>query len=448
MKEKGRRTSFKAEDAKRLRYAEYIRSVGVNPLETGRWEKLKEFIYKPRTLRTDVVIDDTTLREGLQMAGLTSPSSNDICQIGCLLRDVGVERLEVITFTKTDQEAVRKMQDAGLKKLLAAWCRAAVEDIDLALKYDFEQVGISHPVSYIHFVKWSEKSLGELVDNVVNSVVYARDHGLQVFVHGEDSTRADWSFEKKLINAVADAGAAVYRICDTVGCGLSDPKAPLPAGIPEKVRQIRRETRIPYVEIHTHDDLGNAVENTMAVIRAASGLYDQVYASTTYLGIGDRAGNAETEKIIMNCYLHYNIKKWNLQYLRELANFIASSLNYHLPSNKAIVGDAAFEHESGIHLFGLKMHPLTYEVFPPELVGQERRVVIGKRSGKYGIQMKVEDIVGEKIEDKDPRLLNLIELIKNEYINGERRFAFTEDEFKELVQKTGFKIKWNPSPPR
>lgn len=447
MKKKSRRISFKAEDAKRLSYAEYIRSVGAKPLETGKWEELKEFIYKPRTLRTDVIMDDTTLREGLQMAGLTSPASNDICQIGCLLRDIGVERLEVITFTKTDQESVRKMQDAGLRKLLAAWCRAAIEDVDIALKYDFEQVGISHPVSYIHFVKWSEKSLGELVDKVVDCVVYARDHGLQVFVHGEDSTRADWSFEKKLINAVADAGATVYRICDTVGCGLSDPNAPLPAGIPEKVRRIHRETRIPYVEIHAHDDLGNAVENTMATIRAASGLYDKVYASTTYLGIGDRAGNAETEKIIMNCYLHYNVKKWNLQHLRELANFIASSLNYHLPFNKAIVGDAAFEHESGIHLFGIKMHPLTYEVFPPELVGQERRVVIGKRSGKYGIQMKVEDVIGEKVDDKDPRLLKLIELIKDEFVNGERRFAFTEDEFKELVQGVGFKIKRNTSAP-
>jgi isopropylmalate/homocitrate/citramalate synthase len=150
----------------------------------------------------------------------------------------------------------------------------------------------------------------------------------------------------------------------------------------------------------------------------------------------------------MNCYLHYNIKKWNIQHLRELANFIASSLNYHLPFNKAIVGDAAFEHESGIHLFGIKMHPLTYEIFPPELVGQERRVVIGKRSGKYGIQMKVEDVIGEKVDDKDPRLLKLIELIKDEFVNGERRFAFTEDEFKELVQGVDFKIKRNtPAPP-
>ncbi|MEM3736536.1 MAG: hypothetical protein QXJ75_00370 [Candidatus Bathyarchaeia archaeon] len=446
MKKVGKQ-SFKAEDAKRLRYAEYIRSVGVKPLETGKWEELKEFIYKPRNLQTDVIMDDTTLREGLQMAGLTSPSSDDMCKIGCLLRDIGIERIEVMTFTKTDQEAVKKMQDAGLGKLLAAWCRAAIEDIDIALKFGFEQVGISHPVSYIHFVKWSEKSLGELVDKVVDSVIYARKHGLQVFVHGEDSTRADWSFEKKFINAVADAGAITYRICDTVGCGLSDQKAPLPAGIPEKIKRIKKETRIPYVEIHAHDDLGNAVENTMAAIRAASGLYDKVYASTTFLGIGDRAGNAETEKIIMNCYLHYNVKKWNLKYLREMANFLASSLNYHLPLNKAIVGDAAFEHESGIHLFGLKMHPLTYEIFPPELVGQERRVVIGKRSGKYGIQMKVEDVIGEKVDEKDSRLLKLVELIRDEFMRGERRFAFTEEEFKELARKVGFEIK-NDAPPK
>jgi len=441
---KTRRTSFKAEDARRLRYIEFIRSKGSNLRDTNTWEELKEFIYKPRTLRTDVIIDDTTLREGLQMAGLTSPSADDVCQIGSLLREIGVDRIEVLTYTKTDQEAVKKMQDAGMREILAAWCRAAREDIDLALKMDFEQVGISHPVSYIHFMKWSTKSLSELVDKVVDSVTYARDHGLQVFVHGEDSTRADWSFERKFINAVAEAGAIVYRICDTIGCGLSDPQAPLPTGIPEKIKRIRKETKIPYVEIHAHDDLGNAVENTMAAIRAASGLYDKFYASTTFLGIGDRAGNAETEKIIMNCYIHYNVKKWNLARLRDLANFIASSLNYNLPTNKAIVGDAAFEHESGIHLFGIKMHPLTYELFPPELVGQERRVIIGKRSGKYGIQMKVEDVIGEKVDEKDQRLLSMIEHIKNQFVNGERRFAFTEDEFKELVQKSGFKIKNTP----
>ncbi|MDH5443481.1 MAG: hypothetical protein OEX16_04160 [Hadesarchaea archaeon] len=413
-----------------------------SPLEFDpeRWEKLRKIVYKPHPLNLDVIIDDTTLREGLQMAGLVSPRSADTCRIACMLRDTGVERLEVLTYTNSDQEAIKLMQDEGLEKMLAAWCRATRADIDLALKFDFKQVGVSHPVSYIHFEKWTDKSLQELIERVVDTVAYAVEHGLTVFVHGEDSTRADWKFERAFINAVADAGASVYRICDTIGCGLSDPSASLPNGIPAKIRQIKEDTKIPNVEIHAHDDFGNAVENTMAAIRAASGLFNKVYASTTFLGIGDRAGNAETEKIILNCYMHYDIKKWNLQPLRELATFLASSLKYQLPLNKAIVGDAAFAHESGIHIHGLMALPLTYEPFPPELVGQKRTIVVGKRSGKHGVRLKLEELTGQKIDEDDPRLAEIVELLKNKFVTGERRYPIRDDEFKQYAQKAGFKI--------
>lgn len=415
---------------------------GFSPLEFDpeKWEKLRKIVYKPHPLNLDVVIDDTTLREGLQMAGLVSPRPADTCRIACMLRDTGVERLEVLTYTNSDQEAIKLMQDEGLEKMLAAWCRATRADVDLALKFDFEQVGVSHPVSYIHFEKWTDKSIQELIERVVDTVAYAVEHGLKVFVHGEDSTRADWTFEKVFINAVADAGASVYRICDTIGCGLSDPSASLPNGIPAKIQQIKKDTKIPNVEIHAHDDFGNAVENTMAGIRAASGLFDKVYASTTFLGIGDRAGNAETEKIILNCYMHHDIKKWNLQPFRELAIFLASSLKYQLPLNKAIVGDAAFAHESGIHIHGLMALPLTYEPFPPELVGQKRMIVVGKRSGKHGVRLKLEELTGQKIEEDDPRLAEIVELLKNKFVTGERRYPIRNDEFKQYAQKAGFKI--------
>lgn len=178
----------------------------------------------------------------------------------------------------------------------------------------------------------------------------------------------------------------------------------------------------------------------MATIRAASGLYDKVYVSTTFLGLGDRAGNAETEKVIMNCYLHYNIKKWNLKPLRELAVYIASSLGYHLPVNKAIVGDSVFAHESGIHLHGISMLPLTYEPFPPELVGQRRSIVIGKRSGKHGIKLKLEQVLGRRVSNDDPRLLNLIEMISYEFSARDRRYPMGEEEFKLFARRAGFEV--------
>lgn len=415
-----------------------IRELAGVEFDSKKWEEIKKLVYGVVPLDVDVIIDDTTLREGIQMAGIASPHPSDACRIACMLRDIGVERLEVLTYTKSDQEAIKRMKDEGMGDMMAAWCRAAKEDIDLALELDFKQIGISHPVSYIHFEKWVDKPLDQIFARVTEVVEYAKQHGLSIFVHGEDSTRADWEFEKAFINTAADAGASVYRICDTVGCGMSDPRAPLPQGIPAKIKRIKEETKIPYIEIHVHDDLGNAVENTMATIRAASGLYDKVYASTTFLGIGDRAGGAETEKIIMNCYMHHGINKWNLAPLRELAVFIASSTNYSLPLNKAIVGDAAFAHESGIHVHGVSTLPLTYEPFPPELVGHERTIVIGKRSGKHGVKLKLEEILKRKVDENDPRLAQLVEVIKKKFVEGRRRYPIGEDELKHLARKVGF----------
>ena len=424
----------------RREYLERIRSLSPTQFDPAKWDKLRNFVYPPYPLKVDVIIDDTTLREGLQMAGLTSPIPENACRIACMLHDIGVERLEVLTYTKSDQESVEMMKDNGLGDIIAAWCRSTKEDIDIALKSDFKHVGISHPVSYIHFEKWMDAGLGKLIERVVDTVEYAVKHGLTVFVHGEDSTRADWGFERAFVNAVAEAGAMVYRICDTVGCGASDHQAPLPYGIPAKIRHLKEETKIPYVEVHAHDDLGNAVENTMAGIRAASGLYDKFYASTTMLGIGDRAGGAETEKVILNCYFHHGISKWNLSPFRELALLMASSINYHLPLNKAIVGDAAFAHESGIHVHGVSTLPLTYEVFPPELVGQRRTIVIGKRSGKHGVKLKIEEIIGKEINENDPRLAQLVDMIREKFVEGRRRYPIRDQEFRGYMRKVGFEV--------
>ena len=404
------------------------------------WEQQRKFVYNIRPLDVDVVIDDTTLREGLQMAGVVSPTPENACRIAVMLRDIGVERIEVMTYTRSDRKGINLMRDEGLGPLLAAWCRAAQVDIDAALEMGFEQIGISHPVSFIHLKKWVDKDVRTLLERVVSAVEYAVDHGLKVFVHGEDSTRADWAFEREFINAVAEAGASVYRICDTVGCGISDPEAPLPNGIPAKVRRIKEETKIPAIEIHAHDDLGNAVENTMAAIRAASGLYEKVYASTTFLGIGDRAGGAETEKVIMNCYFHHGVRKWNLKLLKGLADLVAEAMKYRVPLNKAIVGRSAFAHESGIHVHGVKVLPLTYEIFPPELVGQKREIRIGKRSGKHGVKLKLEEMIGREVGDEDPRLLKLLQLLKGKFVKGRRRTSLTDEEFRQLARDVGFKV--------
>jgi len=396
-----------------------------------------EFCFPRLPLKVDPIIDDTTLRDGVQMPGLAA-SPEDTAQIARLLDSIGVERIELHHFQRQDKKAIKLIQDMNLNARIAGWCRALKSDIDDALKCDFSEVGISHPVSYIHFkTKWPEKTGDELLQGVVDTVEYAaRNHGLRVFVHGEDSTRADWRFERKFINAVADAGAEVYRVCDTVGVGLSSSTAPLPNGIPAKIRRIKKETKIKDVEIHAHDDLGNAVENTMSAIRSASGLFQRIYASTTFLGIGERAGNAETEKVIMNLYLHHGVKKYEnmLGKLKETADLIRHATGVTIPPNKAIVGDYAFAHESGIHTHGVLNNPATYEPFPPELVGSTRRLTIGKQSGKTIIHHKIKMTLGRTVTDHQ---LDVVVQRVREIYEGGRKASLREEEFRKILQDAG-----------
>ncbi len=398
--------------------------------------KVDNFYFK-RTLNTEPIIDDTTLRDGIQMPGLAT-GPKDAAKIAQLLSKIGVERIELFHYQAPDKQAARLIQNMNLDLRVAGWCRAVKEDIDSAVQCGLKEVGISHPVSDIHFkAKWPDKNREQILANAVETVEYAaRTRGLRVFVHGEDSTRSDWDFERMFINAVAKAGAECYRVCDTVGIGLSDPDAPLPNGIPAKICAIKRETGIRNIEIHAHDDFGNAVENTMAAIRAASGVWDRVYASTTFLGIGERAGNAETEKVILNLYMHYGIKKFKakVRNLKRTADFIGKATGYVVPPNKAIVGDYGFAHESGIHTHGVLNDPRTYEPYPPELVGNTRRLTIGKQSGKGIIQHKIVEIAGKH---PDPETLTVVvQRVKEIYQNG-RRASLREEEFRKLLRDLG-----------
>ena len=396
-----------------------------------------DFYFNKLPLNTKPLIDDTTLRDGFQMPGLVA-SPHDTAKIASLLDEIGVARIELHHYLDSDKKAATLIQDMDLNARIAGWCRASRVDIDDAIDCGFDDIGISHPVSSIHFqAKWPDQTEDRLLERVVETVEYAaKDHGLNVFVHGEDSTRSRWDFEKRFINAVAEAGAECYRICDTVGIGLSDPEAPLPNGIPAKVRAIKAETKIQTVEIHAHDDFGNAVENTLAAIRAASGVWERVYASTTFLGIGERAGNAEIEKVIMNLYLHHGVthfegKTWRL---KEIADFISYATSCVVPPNKAIVGDYAFAHESGIHTHGVLSNPLTYEPYTPKLVGNRRRITIGKHSGKTVLKYKIREITGDNASKQT--LTAVSKKIKRLYENG-RKASLKEEEFEKILLDTG-----------
>jgi len=155
--------------------------------------------------------------------------------------------------------------------------------------------------------------------------------------------------------------------------------------------------------------------------------------------MGERVGNAETEKAMMNLYAHYGVKKFEdgLFWLKEVADYISYATGVVIPPNKAIVGEYAFAHESGIHTHGVLSDPLTYEPYLPKLVGNVRKLTVGEQSGRAIIKHKIEKLTGKEIPPKDPRLDALLKDIKDVYASGERKSSLREEEFKELVFKAG-----------
>ena len=388
----------------------------------------------------DAKIDDTTLRDGLQMPGIRAPAPHQRLKIASYLNDIGVDRLELFgTWYDVDRKTAQMILDAGFKARVAIWVRANKNDIDEALRLNgIKEVGISHPVSDIHLNNKLMITRDEAFERVTSAVKYAAEHGLKIFYHGEDSTRADIDFERRMIRGVIEAGADVYRICDTVGAGISahhNAEIDLTKSIPDKTYQFSQNFKCEF-EFHGHDDLGNAVTNSLTSLSNGA-----TWVSTTMLGIGERSGNAETEKLIMNLYHHYDVKRFDIGLLTECCQLLNKYLKITIPKNKAIVGENAFTHQSGIHSDGVIKHPETYELFPPESVGNLRRLLIGSYSGKKIILFKLKQVLleeesPEKFDENDGRVVALIDHIQNNLFgSGVRHSPLTDEEFVEIVRR-------------
>ncbi len=382
------------------------------------------------------LVDDTTLRDGVQMPGIRAPSPEERLKIAHYLNDIGVGRMEIFgTWYDIDRQTAKLILSAGLKTRVAVWVRANIKDIDEALRLNgIKEVGISHPISDIHLRYKLNLNREEAVTRIISVVQYAIDHGLKVFYHGEDCTRADWEFEKSVVKNLADIGTETYRVCDTVGVGMPSHMSPdieLAKSIPDKIRYLSQFGLD--IEFHGHDDLGNAVTNTLVALQNGA-----KWASTTMLGMGERSGNAETEKVIMNLVYHFGLEGYNTRLLTAACRYISKAMEIRIPNNKALVGMNSFTHQSGIHTDGVIKHPETYEFIDPAMVGNQRRLLVGPYSGKKIILHKLRELFPDLKED-DSRVTALTHYLQNDLFGtGIRRSALTEDEFREMLRRFGF----------
>lgn len=337
-----------------------------------------------------IQINDTTLRDGEQSAGIAFNIEEKIA-IATLIDSIGVQELEVgiPAMGQDEAESIKIIANLGLNAKLLGWNRANLSDIQASIDCDLERVHISVPVSDIQIAAKFGNQRQLVLDRLRDAINFACDRGLSVSVGGEDSSRADESFLLDVAQLAQEWGAFRFRFCDTVG--ILDPVTTY-----SKVRQLVSHLSIP-VEMHMHNDFGLATANTLAGIKAGARS-----VNTTVNGIGERAGNAALEEVLMALKCIYKIETGiDTKRLVELSQLVAKATNYRVPPWKAIVGENAFAHESDIHAHGVLQNPDTYEPFAPEDVGCKRRFVIGKHSGrhlllsvlqKYGITLSSAEI--------------------------------------------------------
>ncbi len=359
---------------------------------------LSSFVIK--TVRTDepaVRIDDTTLRDGEQTAGVVF-SNHEKIRIAKLLDEVGVHQIEVgIPAMLGDEKAtIKQIVELGLSTSILAWNRAVQEDIQHSIDCGVDAVAISMSASDIHMEHKLKKSRQWVLDQIKTCVAFAKQHDLYVSLNAEDASRADLEFLVRFGQAGKEEGADRLRFCDTLG--ILDPFDTY------NVISFLKKRGGFDIEMHMHDDFGMATANTLAGIKAGA-----TYVNTTVNGLGERAGNAALEEVVMALkYIGKMEVGLQTSRFRELSEYVAAASARTIPAWKSIVGTNVFAHESGIHADGVIKNPLNYEAFAPEDVGLERQIVVGKHSGSRTIYRKFQEFGIELTKQDCVALLDMV----------------------------------------
>ncbi|MFH1322502.1 MAG: isopropylmalate synthase, partial [Methanobacteriota archaeon] len=385
-------------------------------------------------------ISDSTIRDGSQMPGIVMKKRHKLA-IYEYLHQIGIEKLETFVYNERDREAVKEMLNRGYEfPEVTGWARANTQDIDFVVSMDgIKETGILMSVSDSHIIdKMGLASREEAETKYTDALQYAVDHGLKTRAHIEDMTRADnegfvFPLVKKLLEIDPDC---IIRVCDTLGYGLPFPDVGDPYGIPYIVKRLR-EIGTKNIETHIHDDFGLSISCSLAGY-----WYGANWSSLTFLGMGERAGNAELEKIAL--FLMQRIEgfqKYDLRSVTEFARYMEKEMGLRVPRNKSVVGKNIFAHESGIHTAGVIKNPFTYEPYPPEIVGGKRQLLIGDSSGLEVIRFKIEETLNDlmhvdtKIDKNDWRMRAIQADIQKLYNEEKRISAISDEELKKFVEK-------------
>ena len=350
-------------------------------------------MVEQKTTRETIAIFDTTLRDGEQAPGCSMYLAEKL-RMARQLDRLGVDVIEAgfPVASQGDFQAARAVAAAVRRPIIAALARASRDDVTRAWQ---AVEGAAHPrihtflaTSDIHLHHKLKISREQCLEQTHSAVSYAKSLCDDVEFSPEDATRSDVDFLIQALQAAVDAGATTLNIPDTVGYTIPSEYAHLIRTIRERVRGIDRAV----ISVHCHNDLGLAVANSLAAVAEGARQVE-----CTVNGIGERAGNAALEEIVMAL----RVRADRLPYETRVASdqivpssrMLAQIIGFAAQPNKAVVGANAFAHEAGIHQHGVLSNPLCYEIMTPESVGLEaNRIVLGKHSGRHALAKRYAEL--------------------------------------------------------
>ena len=374
------------------------------------------------TFPEDITIYDTTLRDGEQTPGVCF-SLEEKLEIARKLDQFKIHQIEAgfPIVSEKEKESVKAIANEGLDATILGLTRTKPEDIDAALDCDVDGIITFVGTSDIHLDHKMHITRQDAINLCETAVDYAKDHGLFVAFSAEDATRTDIEFLKRIYSKAQECGADRVHIADTTG-------AITPQGIDYLVKELVKDIDID-LAVHLHNDFGLAVINSITGVLAGAKA-----VSTTVNGIGERAGNASLEELIMAMKILYGKDYgFKTKYIKELSDLVAKASGLPIPYNKPIVGNNVFRHESGIHVDAVIEEPLCYEPYLPELVGQKRQLVLGKHSGCRAVRAKLNEC---ELDVSDEQLIEIVKQVKKSREEGK---YINDQVFREIVKKTSKK---------